>query len=253
MKKTHNNKTQSLKKYDCLFIIIHHQHDLDERFQQTPSVSPFLYIIGSNMIVSGARGMAARYAHRLGVRTFHPPIRCRLDNSRHAASTHFTTKRCLTTSSSNNETKKLEEKGDETIDSHITTTQPQIPGTIQRGSGKQLAIVYTCGVCNTRSMKQFTERAYQQGVVIVRCPGCSRQHLIADRLGYFDDNWDIQKHVAAQEGSGEFESVLEIDLEDLLGKEKFEQLLNQQNLQGEEESGDSVVETNSSSSDKPLS
>lgn len=30
--------------------------------------------------------------------------------------------------------------------------------------------------------------AYFQGVVLVRCPGCNNLHLVADRLGYFDDN-----------------------------------------------------------------
>lgn len=30
--------------------------------------------------------------------------------------------------------------------------------------------------------------AFEQGVVLVRCPGCDNNHLIADRLGYFDDD-----------------------------------------------------------------
>jgi hypothetical protein len=70
-----------------------------------------------------------------------------------------------------------------------------IPGA-EKG-GKKLVLVYTCGVCDTRTAQKFTEQAYRHGVVLCRCPGCKRWHLIADRLGYFEDpvdgGWDVQK------------------------------------------------------------
>mmetsp|Transcript_526 Transcript_526/g.792 ORF Transcript_526/g.792 Transcript_526/m.792 type:complete len:195 (+) Transcript_526:103-687(+) len=94
-----------------------------------------------------------------------------------------------------------------------------IPGA--QSGGKKLAIVFTCKVCETRSAKQFTEQAYQNGVVMVRCPGCENLHLIADRLGFFEDeSWDIEK---AMERMGEKvkaigdDNILELTLKDIAG------------------------------------
>ena len=106
-----------------------------------------------------------------------------------------------------------------------------IPGT-EKG-GRQLAIVFTCNICQTRSVKAFTEQAYNNGVVLARCPGCQNLHLIADRLGYFDDQpLDIEK-IAEQTGQSVKKitnsDVTELSLEDLLGKEKAEQLYNEIN------------------------
>lgn len=46
-------------------------------------------------------------------------------------------------------------------------------------------MVFTCSKCNTRAAKAFSKKSYQEGVVIVDCPGCHSKHLIADHLGWF--------------------------------------------------------------------
>ncbi len=103
-----------------------------------------------------------------------------------------------------------------------------VPGTTTT-KGKTLAIIYTCKVCNTRSAKQFTEQAYKHGVVLVKCPGCQNHHLIADRLGWFEDRgedgkgWDVEKLLAevgenVKAVSGD--DVLELTLDDIAGTKR---------------------------------
>ena len=53
--------------------------------------------------------------------------------------------------------------------------------------------MYTCKVCNHRSGRKISKQAYHKGVVLVRCPGCEKLHLISDHLGVFEEpGWTIE-------------------------------------------------------------
>ncbi|CBK20169.2 Zim17 [Blastocystis hominis] len=75
---------------------------------------------------------------------------------------------------------------------------PSIPGS--KTTDDVMIIVFTCKVCNTRSARKMSKEAYNHGVVLIRCPGCNNLHLIADHLGYFDDNSTNVEQILAQKG-----------------------------------------------------
>ncbi|KAF0935438.1 hypothetical protein E2562_032688 [Oryza meyeriana var. granulata] len=84
-----------------------------------------------------------------------------------------------------------------------------------------LAMIFTCKVCETRSMKMASKESYQKGVVVARCGGCNNLHLIADRLGWFGEPGSIEDFLAEQgeevkKGSTD---TLNFTLEDLVGSQ----------------------------------
>ena len=82
-----------------------------------------------------------------------------------------------------------------------------------------LAMLFTCKVCETRSAKTMSRATYETGIVLVRCPKCKNLHLIADRLGWFGEPGSVedfleQQGVAVRKG---VEETYEFSVEDLKG------------------------------------
>mmetsp|Transcript_30100 Transcript_30100/g.84982 ORF Transcript_30100/g.84982 Transcript_30100/m.84982 type:complete len:185 (-) Transcript_30100:448-1002(-) len=66
------------------------------------------------------------------------------------------------------------------------------------GEGRDLMMVFTCKVCETRAVKSMSRHSYEKGVVLVRCPGCQNLHLIADHLGWFGEPGTLEDFLAEQ-------------------------------------------------------
>ena len=76
---------------------------------------------------------------------------------------------------------------------NVTLNLDNIPG--MQTEGEKYIIVLTCSICETRTARKISKKAYHNGVVICRCEKCKNLHLIADRMGVFEDaSWDAQSH-----------------------------------------------------------
>lgn len=51
----------------------------------------------------------------------------------------------------------------------------------------RMAITLTCNVCQERLTRTFLKESYEKTVVIIKCPKCLNNHIIADNLGWFSD------------------------------------------------------------------
>ncbi|KAI4302318.1 hypothetical protein MLD38_038079 [Melastoma candidum] len=91
---------------------------------------------------------------------------------------------------------------------------------LKTSSRHDLAMVFTCKVCETRSVKTACRESYEKGVVVVRCSGCDNYHLIADRLGMFGQPGSVEDFLAARGEDVKKGSMdtLNLTLEDLAGK-----------------------------------
>ena len=91
---------------------------------------------------------------------------------------------------------------------------------LRTSSRHDLAMIFTCKVCETRSVKTVCRESYEKGVVVARCGGCNNLHLIADHLGWFGEPGSVEDFLAARGEEVKKGSIdtLSLTLEDLAGK-----------------------------------
>ena len=72
------------------------------------------------------------------------------------------------------------------------------------GQDGLLLMAYTCAKCDTKQARTFSRHSYEHGVVLIRCQSCDSLHLIADNLGWFEDEKvNIEEIMRRKEGSQE--------------------------------------------------
>ena len=104
--------------------------------------------------------------------------------------------------------------------SENTAVKFSATSSLKTSSRHDLAIIFTCKVCETRSIKTVCRESYEKGVVVARCGGCNNLHLIADRLGWFGEPGSIEDFLAARGEEVKKGSIdtLNLTLEDIAGK-----------------------------------
>jgi len=82
-----------------------------------------------------------------------------------------------------------------------TTTTENVMANKKYAIGKvdqYMAAEFKCGKCKTHNTHVFLKKSYEQGEVIVRCPGCKHLHLMADNKGWFGEAKNVEEILKAQ-------------------------------------------------------
>lgn len=78
-----------------------------------------------------------------------------------------------------------------------------------------LMLAFTCKNCDTRSSHVLSKQAYEDGTVLVQCPGCKKRHLIADHLKIFSDNRITLEDIMKAQGESVTSDTSDLVFEDI--------------------------------------
>ncbi|XP_028768361.1 uncharacterized protein LOC114725974 [Neltuma alba] len=121
--------------------------------------------------------------------------------------------------SENKEAVSLKPNSDPESSTRSSAVKFSANSSLKTSSRHDLAMIFTCKVCETRSIKTVCRESYEKGVVVARCGGCNNLHLIADRLGWFGEPGSVEDFLAARGEDVKKGSVdtLNLTLEDIAG------------------------------------
>ncbi|KAI3955108.1 hypothetical protein MKW92_034557 [Papaver armeniacum] len=111
-------------------------------------------------------------------------------------------KRAIQTKSEPADTKKVAVEVEEEQNNSIkaidvdqsTSLKYSVTSSMKTSARHDLAMDFTCKVCETRSVKTAIRESYDKGVVIVRCDGCNNYH----QLRFFGEPGSMDEFLAAR-------------------------------------------------------
>ncbi|KAI3874453.1 hypothetical protein MKX03_004783 [Papaver bracteatum] len=111
-------------------------------------------------------------------------------------------KRAIQTKSEPADTKKVSVEVEEEQNNSIkaidvdqsTSLKYSVTSSMKTSARRDLAMDFTCKVCETRSVKTVTRESYDKGVVVVRCDGCNYYH----QLRFFGEPGGMDEFLAAR-------------------------------------------------------
>ncbi|KAL3838318.1 hypothetical protein ACJIZ3_022909 [Penstemon smallii] len=122
-------------------------------------------------------------------------------------------------SCSSNPNSKTIELVSSSITEEETVIKHKVTSNLKVSERHDLVMMFTCNVCETRSIKTVCRESYDKGVVLAKCDGCKNLHLIADRLGWFGEPGSVEEFLAArgEEVKKGSTDTFNLTLEDLAG------------------------------------
>ena len=91
---------------------------------------------------------------------------------------------------------------------------------IRAPNKENYVIQFTCKQCDNRLTRMFSKHAYHKGIVLIQCDKCSGNHLIADNIGWFNNNGKKEniEEILKSKGQGYVKSSVKGILEVVKGE-----------------------------------